>query len=428
MSGKIYQKNWKYSILKPYVDYCCGSVYSRTMTRGIENIPRDGAVILAPNHSNTLMDALVVLKSNPGITVFGARADIFRKPFIARLLRFARIVPMVRVRDGLHNVVQNYKTMEEIVEVLENSIKFCMFSEGTHRMKHSMLPIRKGIFRIALAANEKFGAEKPVYVLPMGLEYGSYVRYKSSLVISYGNPINITEFVKEHDGCSEQELYRLLTEELRQRMSEVITYINDDGDYEAKWNLVHASSAHLSDPEEALYRNQASVRNIERILEDNPEKGRKLLQASLDFDRERDDAGIYYASFGNSPTRKSLAMKTINSILALPFFLFFAILSLPMWALSEYLCSRKLKDKAFSNTARFGVKVVLSPFVIAAWAAVFFTSLPLPMAILLTLMSFMAYSKYYEYLKYVRIMISDYRLFANKKLQNKFNDLKSMTD
>ena len=109
MSRKhIYDKDWRYSILRRlWTDGTIRNSYRKTEVHGMENLPEDGALILAPNHCNTLMDALVILRSYRGSTVFGARADMFRKPFIAKLMSFIRILPMVRQRDGLRNVLQN---------------------------------------------------------------------------------------------------------------------------------------------------------------------------------------------------------------------------------------------------------------------------------------------------------------------------------
>lgn len=84
----IYEKDGLYSSLRPVVDWCCRHSYRRFEMHGEENLPEDGALILAPNHTNTLMDALVMLRAHKGPTVFGARADIFKKPAIARIMHF----------------------------------------------------------------------------------------------------------------------------------------------------------------------------------------------------------------------------------------------------------------------------------------------------------------------------------------------------
>ena len=150
---KIWEKDRLYSFLRPYVDVCTKYSYNKAHVRG--SLPEDGAVIIAPNHTSTLMDALVVLRSRKKPTVFGARADIFAKPLVARILRFLRILPLARLRDGAKSVLQNLETFEVIDDVLDNGVPFCLFPEGRHRPMHSLLPIGKGIARIAFASAEK---------------------------------------------------------------------------------------------------------------------------------------------------------------------------------------------------------------------------------------------------------------------------------
>ena len=72
---KAYQNDWRYNILKKWCDATVRSLFGTVSSDGKEDLPTDGAVILAPNHCNTLMDALVVLQdsrsrrsSAPGLT------------------------------------------------------------------------------------------------------------------------------------------------------------------------------------------------------------------------------------------------------------------------------------------------------------------------------------------------------------------------
>ena len=140
----IYEKNLGYDLLRPIVDWSTRHSYRKAEVIGTENLPTDGPYIIAPNHCNTLMDALVILRSGRCSTVFGARADMFNNKLIANIMYFLRILPMVRQRDGLRNVLKNTETQEIIVNTLENDVRFCIFPEGRHRPEKSLLPLGKG--------------------------------------------------------------------------------------------------------------------------------------------------------------------------------------------------------------------------------------------------------------------------------------------
>ena len=222
--SRIWQKDSTYTLLRPYVDWCTRMSYSSLEVKGRENIPTDGAVILAPNHCNTLMDALVVLQADRGPSSYGARADIFRQPMMAKILRFFKIVPLARQRDGRKAVEGNEEVFDEVVEVLEHDVPFCMFSEGTHRTKHSLQPLKKGIWRIATRAARKL--DKPVYIVPVGLEYDDYFRYMKRARVSFGEPLRV------YPDTDQTELLKTLHE----RIAGLITYFPDDENYEANYS------------------------------------------------------------------------------------------------------------------------------------------------------------------------------------------------
>ena len=104
---RIQDYDWRYSFLKRFVDFVLKSSYKDIKYVGKERIPTDGAVILAPNHTGTLMDALVILAMDSKPKVFVARADIFKNPTLAKLFRFLKIMPIMRMRDGFDEVKKN---------------------------------------------------------------------------------------------------------------------------------------------------------------------------------------------------------------------------------------------------------------------------------------------------------------------------------
>ena len=81
---KIQDFNLGYALLRYYVDFALKLSYRNIRYVGREKVPQDGAVIYAPNHTNALMDALVILAMDKKAKVFVARADIFKNPVLAK--------------------------------------------------------------------------------------------------------------------------------------------------------------------------------------------------------------------------------------------------------------------------------------------------------------------------------------------------------
>jgi 1-acyl-sn-glycerol-3-phosphate acyltransferase len=184
-------------LLRAYAGLVHKIFYKSFVVKGLENIPKDGAIIFAPNHQNALMDALAFVFTVPGQVVFMARADIFRKPLLAKILRFLKIMPVYRIRDGYSNLSKNEEQFNEALEVLMTNNPFCIMPEGTQSEMHRLMPLVKGIFRLAFAAKQK-NPEMPVWVVPVGLDYSSWVSYKSDKIFQIGKPIEATPFYNEY--------------------------------------------------------------------------------------------------------------------------------------------------------------------------------------------------------------------------------------
>lgn len=394
---KTYEKDWRYFALKSWCDATVRSLFSKIDSEGWENVPTDGAVIMAPNHCNTLMDALVVLQDRKDATLFGARADVFRKPILNKFLRFLRILPIPRVRDGLQEVLHNRETMDEVVECLGHGMRYAMFAEGTHRPMHSLLPLKKGITRTALLANERFGGSKPVYIVPMGLEYEDYYRLQTSLKIRYGKPINVTEYVAAHPDAGEAEIHRGLLGILKERIAGLITYLPDDESYEGRWTLTKMAG-------------QDAAMAADDVL----------VSEAAGFEHKRKEARLSSWSFGRRHLSLRVLGKVLLALVFLPCFLFAAVAAAPLWLVSGHIV-RGLKDKAFARTARFGVKFAGTLLMVIVWALVFFLCLPWKAAVIAFILAAMSHRFFYASLNFVRILVSDIRLlFGHKELKETY--------
>jgi len=317
--ARIQDKDRVYSFFHRIVNAMYRLSYRHIQYVGKENIPTDGAVIFAPNHTNALQDALAVLNINYDRKVFVARADIFHNPRIAKFLHAVKIMPIRRMRDGIDEVRHNDETMTNAVNTLSDGVPFCILPEGTHRPKHSLLPLSKGIFRIALRANEQFGHLKPVYIVPVGIEYADFFHLWDALTVNIGHPINVTTFVAEHraqhlqdkgEEMTEPQLINALREELTLRMREQIMWVPDDEHYEE---------------------------NLARLRENPPAPFNA-------FKRHRIPRWIL----------------VIALILLSPLFLISAIVTIPLW-IPVLIIRAVVKDTAFHNSLQFVVQLVLIP-------------------------------------------------------------------
>ena len=208
MSKAIQADNWLYNLLSPLVQFGCRCHYNRFDVHGLDNLPSDGAYIIAPCHQQALMEPLAVLCFSPTPPVFLARADIFRRPTLRAILTFLKIMPVYRIRDGQESLGKNQEIFDRCRDVLLDGYPLCLMAEGRHNNRHSLLPLRKGMFRIAGETQLALG-EKPLYIVPTGIDFDDYERPYSNLVVNIGKPIPVQPFMETYRDNEAQALNQM---------------------------------------------------------------------------------------------------------------------------------------------------------------------------------------------------------------------------
>ena len=424
---QVYDKNFGYTLLRIFwVNPIIKLSVRRLIIRGEEKLPKDGSIIIGCNHTSALLDPLVILRAMNRATVFMTRADIFRKPLLQKVFTFLKMLPIFRIRDGYAAVKQNEEIITKCGDVLQHGLPLALFPEATHRPKHSLMGLSKGIFHIALEANRRFGHERPVYIVPMGLEYGRYFRYRSTVVATYGEAINVTEFVKRYENeVTPARLLAMLREELSSRMKGLIAYVPDTEDYDAQWELTKLCTAQCRplSPAERLSINQAVIKRlVEKKNTEAPEVTAALYADAINFKKERRLHGIHPSSTSHKHPLVASIGNTIALLCALPYYLFCAITMAPSWIVSHIIVS-KLKDKAFSNTARLGVNLALCGLLVLIWSVVALCTLHTIPAILCIVLLIPATAFFYDYNTFLLHTLSDWQWTLNRQLHSQLSGL-----
>ena len=434
---KIQDYSRLYAFLRYYVDLVLKLSYRNIRYVNRERIPQDGAVIYAPNHTNALMDALVILAMDRKAKVFVARADIFKNPLLAKIFAFLKIMPIMRLRDGVDEVKKNYETIEKAVDVLRDKVPFCIFPEGTHQAKYSSLPLSKGIFRIAFQAQELM-PDMPLYIVPVGMRYGSFFRFRSTVRVQVGEPINVQEFVNSHSENTPQEQMNILRDILAERMKSSILYIPNDEDYDATYEICGAAvkrqvlgygrnpfGRRFNRLDAHFEANKQIVKRIVEMKEQEPAKAAELLKLGKEAYEIRKAKRISIASVSVKRPILSRILKTLFLIIALPYCLPVAMLTLPIKALCALIFT-KLKDYAFRNSVRFLINLVVWPLLMIIYAIIAYALLPWQWALPLTLALLPAPIVAHETWRLLRLAVSDFRLIMDRNLRGKYKTIRKI--
>lgn len=178
-----------------------------------------GPLLLACNHPNSFLDAIILatLFRRPIHSL--ARGDAFRKPLIAWILKQLNILPVYREREGTEHLHKNYHTFDACLEIFRKKGIVLIFSEALCENEWHLRPLKKGTARLAQAAWE---AGIPLRILPVGINYSSFTRFGKYVHLHFGEYINPPEASNlKGKGHERNDVTSTLTAQLRQGVYEI---------------------------------------------------------------------------------------------------------------------------------------------------------------------------------------------------------------
>jgi 1-acyl-sn-glycerol-3-phosphate acyltransferase len=144
-----------------------------------------GPLLLACNHPNSFLDAILLGIYMDEPVHFITRGDVFKKPAVRKFLESLHMIPIFRLRDGKDKLAQNDEAFTKSMEVLRNNGLLLIFVEGfCVNQTELQLPLKKGAPRILQSCWQE---GIPARVLPVWLQYSSYNRFGKTIEIRFGN-------------------------------------------------------------------------------------------------------------------------------------------------------------------------------------------------------------------------------------------------
>ena len=179
----------------------------------------DGPLLLAANHPNSFLDAIIldILFKKPIWSL--ARGDVFKKPFYIKLLTKLKILPVYRTSEGVENLDVNYKTFDACKEVFKSNGAVLMFSEGKCINEWHLRPLKKGTARLAISTWQDAIDLK---VLPVGINYNSFRKFGKNIFLNFGTIITKEDILSfDTDGKKNLAFNDKLNKELTQLVFEI---------------------------------------------------------------------------------------------------------------------------------------------------------------------------------------------------------------
>ncbi len=155
------------------------------------NFSLKGPLLIAANHPNSFLDAIIIstLFKTPVYSL--ARGDAFINPFYNKLLLSLNMFPVYRISEGVENLENNYETFEKCKEIFKKNGIVLIFSEGRCINEWKLRPLKKGTARLAQSSWEN---GIPLKILPAGINYQSFTSFGKNIQLNFGNLIEEKDF------------------------------------------------------------------------------------------------------------------------------------------------------------------------------------------------------------------------------------------
>ncbi|KAE9042613.1 hypothetical protein PR003_g6445 [Phytophthora rubi] len=232
-----------YKIIVRFLRLLLHTYFRKIVVYGLNNFPREGPVILCPNHPNMLVDAILVMTeaANHGRNPYvWAKGSLFSNPVAAFILKKLGAVPVYRPRrkEATLADMDSDKTPEELEaankamfehtwRVLAGGNVMVLFPEGTSYTAPKMLSLRTGVVRVATGFAKNY--DQPIPIIPLGLNYFNKDHFRSQMTLEFGPPMMITPGMVQSEAFQQDEHSEVkrLTHELEERMHDVTLNASD---------------------------------------------------------------------------------------------------------------------------------------------------------------------------------------------------------
>ena len=408
--------------------------HKKIVVTGRCSIPKGKPIIFAPNHQNALMDPLALACTNMHQSVWLARADIFKSKIVSSILKYFKLLPVYRIRDGKENLSNNEEIFAQVIQLLENKQTIALFPEAAHSGKRQMLSHKKAIPRIALEAEATNNFKLDLQIMPVGITYSHYWKFNRSLIVQYGKPIEISQFREEYLENPQKTMLDL-RDEIHRKLVPLILQIESKTYYSEYENIRQLVGKAYSKKRffckntslQLFYAEKELICKLEQLEDLQPGDFSNLIASTRQYSSETEKATISDDQIKNAGNASwsEVFISLTAAILTLPIFIFGFIFNAIPFIIPRTILRRKVKDTTFLSTFNFVTGLIAFPayYLIAAYILFIWTN-SLQFAIITLIGMPLVGKMAYQLLTFYRISLLKISYLAGSKSYR--NTIKSL--
>jgi len=216
-----------YALVRALVRFLLALFYRRVDVVEARGIPVEGPLIIAANHHNAVVDAMLLVAVVPRRIRTLANAPLFRHPLIGPFLRLLGALPVHRRQEAGNDPARNAELFAATTATLRAGGAIAIFPEGRTQPEPVLLTLRTGAARMLLAADADPDRAE-VVLLPVGLVFEKPGTFRGGrALVLVGSPVPTAEARALAAAGQPEDAARLLTDRLTESLRAQIVEADD---------------------------------------------------------------------------------------------------------------------------------------------------------------------------------------------------------
>lgn len=273
-----------------------GLFYPSIEVVGRENVPDAGPLIVAANHHNSIVDAMILMTAFDRPLRVLANAPLFRHPLIGPFLRAIGGLPVHRRQEAGDDPEKNRELFAATTEALGRGSAIALFPEGRTQPEPALQQVRTGAARMLLAAEAARPGGPRVALLPVGLVFDRPGTFRDGrALVAIGPPVPTGGLPA--DGGEPLAPARMLTERLRDALRAQIVEADDRATLrllrlaEEIWRDGDGDAAARTEADRVRWL-QDAMRAYRALRQSDPERVAAFRRELEEYDREAQWSGF----------------------------------------------------------------------------------------------------------------------------------------
>lgn len=375
-----------YTICKFLMQFALKVYFKRIYFSNVENIPKNSPLILACNHPNSFLDAIILATLLKRPLHFLARSDVFDKPWKRWLLAQIHLIPIYRLQEGVENLGKNEETFDICEQILKKNGVVLIFSEGICVQEKRLRTLKKGTAKLALQAELNNDFQLGVEVVCVGVNYTYPTQFRSEVLYGFEKPFAIADYrtvYSENPAKAILQINRKLQSNLQKNMvilTDETEKLTEQLLIITRNNLIEKSNHWLTKNAKRLDLEIKIAENIKTLAQENTQTFQTIANETQMY---FDDLEKHQISDKVIAKPNFAYWKLILLLLGFPFFLIGYVLNFLPLKLANNITQKKVKRVEFFDSVRVALgflvglvyyiimAIVISILVPAIWILVY---------------------------------------------------------